>query len=116
VICGIEKGGTRSKVYMEECVRSYGIRVAEEFSEIRHHEPQDQGRVRVNGTRMAEDQMLWFMHKGDVILSNETREVERIVAVQFSGDDHETRHGTMKIYASDEERPPPRYRPARHGE
>jgi hypothetical protein len=117
VICGIEKQNDFQSqfVTMEECQRSYGLAVSEEYSAIKHLEPKDVAPSKLSQTYMAEEQMLWLIRKGDVLLSDLPREVSTPVALQFDINDVHLRRGKMPIYGSSDERAPNRYRGARRG-
>jgi len=60
---------------MVECDRSYGIRIDEPFSELLHT-TQDSYRNPFDGRQKAQDQMLWLVKRGDLLLSGEMMNME----------------------------------------
>ena len=97
---------------MIACPRSYGITVSKPFTAI-DHSKNELSVDPVTGKPMAKDQLMWFIKKGDVILSNEPRIVEESFAKIFSEND--LRRGEIPIYAYDDDDIPERFANARNG-
>jgi hypothetical protein len=95
VIFGIEKPVLPT---MSACSRSYGVSVSESFSETRH-DIQDRIVDPITEAPMANEQLLWLIKKGDLILSDEPIVVTQIFNKTFSKT--EPRTGTIPIYSYD---------------
>jgi len=107
VIFGIEKlNSEKSLATMIPCPRSYGITVSKPFTATDHGQ-NELVMDPVTRRPMAKDQLMWFIKKGDVILSNEPRIVEQSFAKIFSEND--LRRGEIPIYAYDDDDIPDRF-------
>ena len=62
-------------VYMSPCKRNFGIVVNRKWSDYRH-KTRDSFQDGKDGKWRARDQMEWLLRKGDLILSNEPKEVK----------------------------------------
>ncbi|CAO2656251.1 Nn.00g050540.m01.CDS01 [Neocucurbitaria sp. VM-36] len=110
VVCGIEKANIRNMKKTTHCRHSYAICLDELFSESTHH---DVDRVHTNGNIYAESQLIWLLNKGDLVVADEPRTVERVFDIKFP----KSRQGTIKfpIYrnSNDDEERPTRFKNAR---
>jgi hypothetical protein len=105
-----------ARVQMAEIEKSYGICVAQFYSDIRHQNHQSNSvRDRFTQDSLVEDQMLWFLKKGDVILSDNPLVVEKPFAIRFAVNDSSRRRGRLSIFASSEDEPPDTYQTSIHG-
>ncbi|KAH6724439.1 hypothetical protein DL95DRAFT_464978 [Leptodontidium sp. 2 PMI_412] len=99
-IFGIEKStNTASLSVMTACDRSYGIAMFVPFSEVEHHE-KDYFLDPLTKTAMAKEQLKWLIKKGDLILSDEPKEV-RAGPIDFNFTENSSRRGTIPIYSYD---------------
>jgi len=103
VICGIEKDMTSNLVKATSCKHSYGIKVAEPFSEANAHDPRDGNINDISGVRMAEGQLLWMLNIGDVVLSSRPYKKEQDITVPFNKE--EEKRGQITVYRSSEPLP-----------
>ncbi|KAN0071932.1 hypothetical protein V8E54_009661 [Elaphomyces granulatus] len=101
-IFGIEKPVIPA---MSASSRSYGVSVSESFSEIRHS-VQDRFVHPIARVPMAQEQLLWLIKKGDLILSDGPKVIEQRFAKTFSETDPRT--GTLPIYSYDDKDIPER--------
>ncbi|KAJ4365713.1 hypothetical protein N0V83_008333 [Neocucurbitaria cava] len=110
VVCGIEKNTIRNMKKTTNCRHSYAICLDELFSESTHH---DVDRIQANGNTYAESQLIWLLNKGDLVVADEPRTVERVFDIKFP----KSRKGTIKfpIYrnSSDDEERPTRFKNAK---
>lgn len=67
---------------MSACPRSYGISVDEQFSEI-DHDSRDRTQDPYSKQDLAKDQLKWLIKQGDLILSDEKREVTTPIEKAF---------------------------------
>jgi len=82
VIHGIEKLDNKNLTIMKGCPRSYGIKLSEAYSGIRHN-PSDSYTDSFTNRTMASAQMIWLIKKGDLLLSNRAKEAEEMVTFKF---------------------------------
>jgi len=116
VICGIEKNNTTNLIRATCCKHSYGIRVGEEFSDLRNDQ-RDAKEDEITGRILADQQMRWLINKGDAVLSTKPLEVEQEVVVRFDKeDDRSPRKGKLRIWRWSEDKDrPTRYHIRRNG-
>lgn len=69
------------------------------FSEVEHHE-KDYFLDPLTKTAMAKEQLKWLIKKGDLILSDEPKEV-RAGPIDFNFTENSSRRGTIPIYSYD---------------
>jgi len=98
-IFGIEKLSNKAISSMSACPRSYGISADIAFSEI-SHDPEDRIRDSLTKKDVARDQLLWLIKKGDLILSDQVREVSKILEVDFEAT--KLKRVSIPIYAYDD--------------
>jgi hypothetical protein len=82
VIYGTEKTRTRKFKTMRTCPNSYGINLAEPYSEIDHRKADRAVNLLTNAS-MAVRQVRWLIRKGDVIISNSPRTVHESFKILF---------------------------------
>jgi len=92
---------------------SYGIPLAEAFSEINHNPDQITIINPLTQTRMAVGRMRWLIKKGDVILSSKPRVVSQVFDYSFV--ENGKRNGDIPIYSYDEDDMPEEFERARGG-
>jgi hypothetical protein len=97
---------------MSACPRSYGISVSASYSNIHHHSD-DQVVDSLTKMAMAKDQLMWLIKKGDLILSDQPKEVKRWFTMNFL--EKGPRSGTIPIYAYDDEDIPERLGNSKNG-
>ena len=116
VICGIEKNITTNLIKVTSCRHSYGIRVAEDFSELRNDQ-RDVIKDEVTGEIKADGQMRWLLNKGDAVRSDKPLEVKQEINVRFEKtDERSPKTGKVRIWQwSQEENRPKRYNNRRNG-
>jgi len=94
---------TSNLVKATSCKHSYGIKVAEPFSEANAHDPRDGNINDISGVRMAEGQLLWMLNIGDVVLSSRPYKKEQDITVPFNKE--EEKRGQITVYRSSEPLP-----------
>lgn len=105
VLCGIEKLTTKNLSKASSCRRHYAISVNQQFSAILHHDKDVNIQPRTN-QKVAVGQLVWLFKKGDLVLSDEPKEVQYVITVAFNAS--EDRKGNLKIYSYDDDDPPER--------
>lgn len=80
VVCGIEKLGNISLKHTNFCRYSYGICLNEIYTSA-HHSQQDI--VQLGGSIFAQSQLTWLLNKGDLILSDQPAQREKIIHLQL---------------------------------
>jgi len=113
VIYGIEKTRNNKLTTMTATQHSYGIPLAEAFSEINHNPDQITIINPLTQTRMAVGRMRWLIKKGDVILSSKPRVVSQVFDYSFV--ENGKRNGDIPIYSYDEDDMPEEFERARGG-
>ncbi|KAH7342511.1 hypothetical protein BKA65DRAFT_504250 [Rhexocercosporidium sp. MPI-PUGE-AT-0058] len=99
-IFGIEKStNTSSLSVMSACNRSYGIGMFVPFSEFMH-DRRDRFLDPLTKKVMAREQLKWLIKKGDLILSDEPKEV-RAGPIDLNFTETASRRGTIPIYSYD---------------
>ncbi|KAF4627180.1 hypothetical protein G7Y89_g10974 [Cudoniella acicularis] len=96
-IFGIEKPSNNLSA-MSACNRSYGVSVNAPFSAVDNRK-KDLKIDGLTGKVVAEGQLIWLIKKGDLILSNRTKEVKATFEINFT--ETSSRRGTVPIYAFD---------------
>jgi hypothetical protein len=94
-VVGIEKDRNINRTTMTTCERNYGIRLATAFSLV-DNDRNDLFVDPITKIPMALGQMRWLFKKGDVMLSNQSREEHQAFVVQFK--EHGTKSGEIPIY------------------
>ncbi len=112
-IFGIEKSTDRTLTAMTACPRSYGVAMTTAFSDITHS-LKDLATELLTNTAVAKGQLEWLIKKGDLIMSNKSKEVN---AGPFNINFTETasRKGTIPIYAYDGDNIPDRLSNSENG-
>lgn len=90
VICGVEKETLNSLKKTTACKHDYAICLDELFSEMSH---QNSDMVQTNGNVYAQSQLIWLLSKGDLILADQPRRVEREFDIKFP----KARKGTIRL-------------------
>ncbi|KAF2127870.1 hypothetical protein P153DRAFT_432314 [Dothidotthia symphoricarpi CBS 119687] len=103
VVCGIEKKGTQNLKRTNSCRHSYAICMDELFNKVHHL---DEDAFQRNGTAQARSQLIWLLNKGDLILSDGPRRVEKDIDLKLT----KFRQDTLKVpifrnSSNEEERP-----------
>jgi hypothetical protein len=83
---------------MSACSRSYGVVVDAPFSDITHN-IRDRVERPLFKIATAKDQLMWLIKKGDLILSNQPKEVTATFIKNFTETDPRT--GSIPIYVYD---------------
>jgi hypothetical protein len=102
---GVEKDRNTNRTTMTTCERNYGLRLATAYSLV-DHDRDDLFVDPYTKIPMALGQMRWLFRKGDVILSNQSREEHQTFVVQFK--EHGTKSGEIPIYTYPDEDVPER--------
>jgi len=103
----VEKDLISNITTMKTCPQSYGICLAELFSETKHL-GENLVQLELSQVALAVGQMKWLIKKGDVILSNTPREIVQAVDLEFIEATKKT--GLIPIYSyPDEEHIPDRF-------
>jgi hypothetical protein len=105
VVMGIEKDRNINRTTMATCEKNYGIRLATAFSLV-DNDRDDLFVDPITKIPMALGQMRWLFKKGDVILSNQSREEHQTFVVQFK--EQGTKSGEIPIYTYADEDVPER--------
>ena len=74
VVCGIEKASLQNLRRANSCRHSYAVCLDEDYNRM-YHAGADM--TTINGRNVAEEQLKWILNKGDLILSDKPRRVER---------------------------------------
>jgi hypothetical protein len=112
VIHGIEKLDNKNLTIMRSCPRSYGIKLSQTYSGIRHNS-QDTYKDSFTNRVMANAQMIWLIKKGDLLLSNTLKEAEEMVTFKFWEKD--SRRFGICVYEYSDDDLPARFMIAREG-
>jgi hypothetical protein len=103
VLCGVEKSNMQGLTMASSFVRSYGIVINTLSSDI-ENVGEERYRNPLTGLTYAEGQMVWMLHKGDIILGNQVMSESKIFSVSFNGQQFGRR--TSVIYSfEDDDRP-----------
>ncbi|CAI6331924.1 unnamed protein product [Periconia digitata] len=103
VICGIEKLSSQNLIRAKPCRHHYGINVQRLFNDA-YHSREDAFKDPKSGLTFARGEVIWFLNKGDLVLSNTPLEIRRSINLHFSKD--ESRVKVIPIYRySDDDRP-----------
>jgi len=97
---------------MNACPRSYGVSVGAFYSDI-EHQTEDKFEDSLIKMAIAKEQLMWFIKKGDLILSNEPKEVKRWFTINFP--ETGSRKGIVPIYTYDDEDIPGRFSNSQDG-
>lgn len=114
VLYGIEKANYKDVVTMETCTRTYGIKMNQTMRIYKYDET-DVIRDPVTNAVTAQDQMIWLIRKGDLLLSDSAKETEQRIVYHFT--DNSARAFQLPIYEypNDDDMEPGRFRDAQHG-
>lgn len=82
----MERANRKNDNQMIPCFRSYGLKVDETFSK-RMHDNRDIYRDPFTNKSMARSQFDWFLLKGDLLLAEESREIEKPLCWNFQEND-----------------------------
>jgi hypothetical protein len=74
VVCGIEKAAVLNLRKTSACRHNFAICLDELYSKA-HHASRDVAQI--HGATYAQTQLTWLLTKGDLILSDQPRKVER---------------------------------------
>jgi hypothetical protein len=96
-IFGIEKSANKALSAMSACSRSYGVASDVPFSNVLH-DKRDYVVDSMTRVAMAKDQMKWMIKKGDLILSNNPKEVKGTFISNFKEEGPKP-SGAIPIYA-----------------
>lgn len=103
VICGIKSRVTPNLMKASYCRYNYGITMMDDFSN--DFDTQANDRIDSETGIYDEDQMIWLLNKGDLVLSTQPLRAEQDIILKFSR--LEDRKRTIRIFGySDEDRPP----------
>jgi hypothetical protein len=112
VIHGIEKLDNKNLTTMKGCPRSYGIKLSQSYTGIRHNSSDCYTDSFTNRT-MASAQMIWLVKKGDLLLSNQLKVAEEMVTFKFWEKD--SRRFGLCVYEYSDYDLPDRFVTAREG-
>lgn len=97
---------------MVPCPRSYGIKVNSPFSK-KLHDGKGIYTDPLTGQVMASQRLNWLVHKGDLLMANETREIETELVGVFRANDSRCFPVSVLEYLDDDV--PNRYQTAHEG-
>lgn len=112
VIHGIEKNQLANVVFVKTCPRSYGIILNEVFSGARSNR-EDLYTDSVAEDFMADKPITWLIKKGDLILPNEGKTMEKEFILRFQ--ETRDRKFELPIYEYEDDDLPDRFQNAREG-
>jgi hypothetical protein len=97
---------------MSACPRSYGVSASASYCDVDHH-GKDHVVDPLTKMAMAKEQLMWFIKKGDLILSDQAREVRRWFTMNFP--ENGPRKGVIPVYAYDDDDIPDRLSNSKEG-
>lgn len=114
---GIEKGNYKNFVTMTTCSRSYGIKINQTMR-IYKYDKTDVTRNPVTNQVVAQDQMIWLIRRGDLLLSDVHKETEERIVYHFTSTSASGRKFELPIYEyiHDDDMEPGRFQDAQSGE
>jgi hypothetical protein len=115
VIYGIEKARRHNNVtFMSTCSKSYGIVLNEEYSAYKF-DGRDKYIDSLTNRAMANAQITWLIHRGDLLLSDTKTETEKEFLFRFG----ETNDRKFKLpiyeYPDDDDDKPDRFETGQNG-
>lgn len=113
VVCGIEKSTSHNLLKATSCPHYYGIAANQLFSADQHPE-EDRIVNNANDLHYAEDQMMWLLRKGDLILGGRPRDVEQSFTLLFAKVG--SRKGRVTVYRYSDDDPPEGLKAGKNGE
>lgn len=112
VILGIEKSDHKNLTIMKTCPRSYGLILNHVYSGSRH-DHRDYYTDSLTNRVMAKGQLTWLILRGDLLLSDARKEVEKEVAFSFRETDNRTYK--LPIYEYPDDDIPDRFETSQEG-
>jgi hypothetical protein len=114
VIYGIEKASYKNVSVMSMCPRSYGIVLNEAYS-ARKFDSRDQVVDPLTNKLMAQGQITWLIRRGDLLLSDATKETIKQFTYTFPENAERTFNFPIYEYPDDDDDVPDRYETGQNG-
>lgn len=102
-----------SQRLMTPCPRNYGLSLDQSYSQGTH-DGRDVYTDPLTNQSLAGHQMTWLIRKGDLLIDNETRIIERKVCWRFRQGDNQG--WTLKLYEYLDDDAPDRYQTSQTGQ
>jgi hypothetical protein len=112
VIFGIEKSSHSNITIMKSCEKSYGLKLDHQFTG-RTHDRRDHYEDTMTGHVMAKGQLTWLIRRGDLVLSDVPKVVEKVIAFNFMRADD--RNFALPVYEYSDDDIPDRFETAQEG-
>lgn len=104
VLWGIEKDTISNLSRATPCPQNFGICVNQAYSRVFHDE-QDLTYHSFTKRPQAQEQLVWLMNKGDLVLSDNPHEVSHTITVPFKDNDPKKREIKIYSYPDNDHRP-----------
>jgi hypothetical protein len=111
---GIEKGEHKKLTTMSTCSRSYGVALNEVYSPIKY-DRKDQYLDPVTNCEMAQQQITWLVRRGDLILSDDKKVIEKEFLFHFKETDERKFSLPVYEYPDEDDDVPERFATGENG-
>lgn len=107
-IYGIEKEHHKNVVSTSTCASNYAVVLNDSYSSHKN-DPRDRIIDPLTGAPMAQKQFTWLVRRGDLILSDEKKEIEREIVFRFQENDERKFQVPVYEYPDDDDEMPDRF-------